>query len=321
LTEGDWTILDNDATSEPKYGCPPEDRTIEQLLDGGWILLDKPSGPSSHQLAAWARDMLGVEKLGHGGTLDPFANGGLLLLSGSAMRLTGRILKGEKHYICIMKIPMEIDDEKLKNAISNLEGRIHNVPPKESAVKVQVRQRTIKSFNILEREDRILLCEIECEAGTYVRTLTRDLGLLLDGNVELLELRRSKSGYFSENDAITMHQLSDAIFLWKKHNQDGAMKKILQPVEFLLEGIPKITIKDGAASALSHGAPLASPGIVGMNNKVNRGDEVAIMTIKGEIVCLATMSVNGSDVENMNGGEVARPNLVLMQTDTYPKRW
>tara|TARA_B100000029_G_C17495977_1_gene930885 strand:- start:257 stop:1222 length:966 start_codon:yes stop_codon:yes gene_type:complete len=321
MKDEDWTILDKDAISEPKYGCPPESRSIEQLLEGGWILLDKPSGPSSHQLAAWAREMLGVEKLGHGGTLDPFANGGLLLLSGCATRLTGRILKGEKQYICVMKIPNDIKEGNLKNAISNLEGRIHNVPPKESAVKVQVRQRTIKSFNILERDERILLCEIQCEAGTYVRTLTRDLGLLLGGEVELLELRRSKSGYFSENDAITMHQLSDAIYLWKQHDEPAAMKKILQPVEKLVEGIPKIIIKDGAASALAHGAPLARPGIVGINNKVNRGDEVAIMTIKGEIVCLATMSVNGSDVPNMNGGEVARPNLVLMQTDTYPKRW
>jgi len=316
-----WTVLVKDATTEAKYGCAPEDRTIEQLLEGGWILIDKPTGPSSHQLAAWARDMLGVEKLGHGGTLDPFATGGLVLLSGRAMRLTGRVLKGNKMYICVIKLPVNIKDESLNDAISTLKGRIHNVPPKESAVKVQVRQRTIDSFEIVERDDRIILCSIECEAGTYVRTLTRDLGLLLGGDVELLELRRGKSGSHSENDAITMHQLSDAIHLWKQHDQPDAMKKILQPVESLISDIPRISIKDGAASALSHGAPLASPGIVGINNEVLRGDEVAIMSMKGEIVCLATMSVNGSDVANMNGGEVARPNIVLMPPDTYPKRW
>ncbi|MDP6742522.1 MAG: RNA-guided pseudouridylation complex pseudouridine synthase subunit Cbf5 [Candidatus Thalassarchaeaceae archaeon] len=321
MSSDNWTVLDKDATTEKKYGCAPEDRTIEQLLEGGWILLDKPSGPSSHQLAAWAREMLGVEKLGHGGTLDPFATGGLVLLSGSAMRLTGRVLKGDKMYICVIRLPSDVNDESLSEAISNLKGRIHNVPPKESAVKVQVRQRSINSFDIVDRDDRILLCTIDCEAGTYVRTLTRDLGLLLDGEVELLELRRGRSGPYSEDDAITMHQLSDAIHLWKQHDQPNAMKKILQPVESLLEGIPQITIKDGAASALSHGAPLASPGIVGMAQDVMRGDEVAIMSLKGEIVCLGTMSVNGSDVPNMNGGEVARPNLVLMPPETYPKRW
>lgn len=316
-----WTVLDKDATTETKYGHAPEDRTIEQLLEGSWILLDKPSGPSSHQLAAWAREMLGVEKLGHGGTLDPFATGGLVLLSGRATRLTGRVLKGDKMYICVIRLPSDVNDETLSGAISNLKGRIHNVPPKESAVKVQVRQRSINSFEIMGRDERILLCAIDCEAGTYVRTLTRDLGLLLGGEVELLELRRGRSGPYSEDDAITMHQLSDAIHLWRHHDQPAAMKKILQPVESLLEGIPQITIKDGAASALSHGAPLASPGIVGIVHDVMRGDEVAIMTLKGEIVCLATMSVNGSDVPNMNGGEVARPNLVLMPPETYPKRW
>jgi H/ACA ribonucleoprotein complex subunit 4 len=321
LSSDNWTVLDKDATTEAKYGCAPEDRTIEQLLEGGWILLDKPSGPSSHQLAAWAREMLGVEKLGHGGTLDPFATGGLVLLSGSATRLTGRVLKGDKMYICVIRLPSDVNDEALSGAISNLKGRIHNVPPKESAVKVQVRQRSINSFDIVDRDDRILLCKIDCEAGTYVRTLTRDLGLLLDGEVELLELRRGRSGPYSEDDAITMHQLSDAIHLWKQHDQPAAMKKILLPVESLLEGIPQITIKDGAASALSHGAPLASPGIVGIAHDVMRGDEVAIMSLKGEIVCLGTMSVNGSDVPNMNGGEVARPNLVLMPPETYPKRW
>ena len=321
MSSDNWTVLDKDATTETKYGCGPEDRTIEQLLEGGWILLDKPSGPSSHQLAAWAREMLGVEKLGHGGTLDPFATGALVLLSGSAMRLTGRVLKGDKMYVCVIRLPSDVNDEALSGAISNLKGRIHNVPPKESAVKVQVRQRSINSFEIVDRDERILLCTIDCEAGTYVRTLTRDLGLLLDGEVELLELRRGRSGPYLEDDAITMHQLSDAIHLWKQHDQPAAMKKILQPVESLLEGIPQITIKDGAASALSHGAPLASPGIVGIAQDVVRGDEVAIMSLKGEIVCLATMSVNGSDVPNMNGGEVARPNLVLMPPDTYPKRW
>ena len=151
MTDSNWLLLDSEAISEPKYGCSPNDRSIEQLLDGGWILIDKPAGPSSHQLAAWAREMLGVEKLGHGGTLDPFATGSLILLSGRAMRLTGRILKGEKTYHCIFKLPKDISDDDLITNISKLTGRIHNVPPIESAVKVQVRQRTINEFNIIER--------------------------------------------------------------------------------------------------------------------------------------------------------------------------
>ena len=75
-------ILDEKATTDSKNGCVPAERTIEQLLDAGVILVDKPRGPTSHQLTAWAREMLGIQRLGHGGTLDPFATGLLTMLCG-----------------------------------------------------------------------------------------------------------------------------------------------------------------------------------------------------------------------------------------------
>ena len=68
-------ILDDTAKTDVKYGCKPTERSLETLLDAGVILVDKPRGPSSHQLTAWAREMLGIQRLGHGGTLDPFATG------------------------------------------------------------------------------------------------------------------------------------------------------------------------------------------------------------------------------------------------------
>jgi tRNA pseudouridine(55) synthase len=95
-------ILDNDAETSPDHGSVPAERSIEQLFDSGFILLDKAPGPSSHQVSAWARDMMGLEKLGHGGTLDPFATGLLPLLAGKAMRLTGRILTHDKSYLAVL---------------------------------------------------------------------------------------------------------------------------------------------------------------------------------------------------------------------------
>ena len=68
-------VLDDAPTTDAAFGTAPDDRTLEQRLASGFILIDKPAGPTSHQLAAWARDMLGLERLGHGGTLDPFATG------------------------------------------------------------------------------------------------------------------------------------------------------------------------------------------------------------------------------------------------------
>ena len=89
-------ILDADAKTSAAHGCKPSERSVEQLLQAGIIVIDKPAGPNSHQVSAWARDILEVEKLGHGGTLDPFATGVLLLLSGRSMRLTKKVLAHNK---------------------------------------------------------------------------------------------------------------------------------------------------------------------------------------------------------------------------------
>mgnify|MGYP006133001523 CR=1 FL=1 len=206
-------ILDADAVTSSDHGCAPADRSIEQLFESGFILLDKAPGPSSHQISAWARDMMGLEKLGHGGTLDPFATGLLPLLAGKAMRLTGRILTHDKSYLAILKIGREVERTELDEKMSQLTGKVYNVPPEISAVRVQVRTRKISRFEILDFDGTTILTHIECEAGTYVRTMARDLGLLLDSPVELKELRRPSSGEFSLSQAITMQQL--------KHNQKG----------------------------------------------------------------------------------------------------
>ncbi len=313
--------FESDVTTDPEHGKRPHDRTVEELLASGWFLIDKPPGPSSHQIAAWVRDMLKVDKISHGGTLDPFATGALTILTGGTTRLTDRILLGKKTYVAVLRIPAEVEEVALEEAVSNLTGRIHNVPPKESAVKVRVRQRTIDEFTILDRDGRIVLARISCEAGTYVRTIAKDMGLLLDGPVELVELRRSTSGIMDEEDAVTLQQLSDAIYLWREHGDDTAMAKILQPIESLLTGMPSLTVKDGAVAALTHGAPLAKPGLVEMSSDLATGDEVAINSLKGEVVCIASMITDSESIQKMNKGEVARPKVVLMGNETYPKRW
>ncbi len=314
-------ILDETATTSENYGCAPENRTIEKLLESGFILLDKAPGPSSHQVSAWARDLLGLEKLGHGGTLDPFATGLLPLLAGKSMRLTGKILTHDKSYIALFKLSQEVDLDEIKSAMSNLRGTVYNVPPEISAVRVQVRTRKISKFNILSYQGNLLLTEIECEAGTYVRTMARDLGLLLGINIELKELRRPKSGRFNLSQSVTMQQLADAIWLWKNNNDLRAILRIVHPLEILLEDIPKVVVKDGAAAALSHGAPLLRPGVVSIPENMNSGEEVLLVTLKGEAVALANLSQSSKVIPTMKEGEVAKPTSVIMKEDTYPRSW
>ena len=312
--------LEEEAKTSAAHGCKPLDRTIEELIDAGMIIIDKPSGPNSHQVSAWARDILGVEKLGHGGTLDPYATGVLVLLSGRSMRLTKKVLNHDKTYVGVLRAARDFDADALVRAITQLSGQVYNVPPEISAVKIQVRSRRMHS-RLLEVDGRDAAIEITCEAGTYIRTLARDLGLLLGHPVKLKELRRTKSGRFTEPQAISLQNLKDAWWLWKEKGEDVAIRRILSPIESLVSELPQIIIKDGAAGAIAHGAPLMRPGIVSIDEDLERGDTVRLMTIKGELVAIASMLTRSESIIEMKEGEVARPDSVFLPTDAYPRAW
>ncbi len=316
-------IFDDNATTNPKFGNIPLERSLDELLGSGILLVKKPRGPTSHQLTAWIRNVLGITKIGHGGTLDPMATGLLTILCGRATRLTDIILKGDKRYISVIRFGRNIELEELEALLASLVGEIYNVPPKESAVKVQVRTRTISSLRLLDFDfdSRIAAIEISCVAGTYIRTLTRDIGLLLNTSCEMLELHRDKTSIFDESMACNMHQLVDAIFLWKEHNDERSLRKLLTPVESILTKIPSITIKDGAVAAMTHGAPLARPGVVNASSKITSGSLVVINSMKGEAVAVAEISVDIDEVSNMKKGQVAVAKSVLMPTGIYPQNW
>jgi len=319
----DRITFDEDAVTNPKFGCLPTDRSLEELLGSGILLVKKPRGPTSHQLTAWIRNILGITKIGHGGTLDPMATGLLTILCGRATRLTDVILKGDKRYIAVIRFGRNVDSEELTTLLDSLVGEIYNVPPKESAVKVQVRTRIITSLTLLDFDEsaNIAAIEISCVAGTYIRTLTRDIGLLLNTSCEMLELHRDKTSKFDESMACNMHQLADSIFLWKEHNDERSLRKLLTPVESILTKFPSITIKDGAVAAMTHGAPLARPGVVDASIGISSGSYVVINSMKGETVAVAEASVDVDAIQDMKKGEIAVAKSVLMPTGLYPQNW
>ena len=251
------------------------------------------------------------------------ATGLLTILCGRATRLTDIILKGDKRYISVIRFGRDIESSDLEEILSNLSGEIYNVPPKESAVKVQVRTRMIKSLSLIDfdQSTRIAAIEIFCVAGTYIRTLTRDMGLLLDTSCEMLELHRDKTSIFDETMACDMHQLKDAIFLWKEHNDERGLIKLLTPVESILGKLPSITVKDGAVAAMTHGAPLAKPGIVSSSIEFKSNSIVVIKSLKGEAVAIAETLVDFDKFMSMKNGHVATAKSVLMPTDIYPQNW
>ena len=314
-------ILDSEAKTDDEIGKIPDMRTVEERLEAGFILLDKAAGPSSHQVASWARDMFGLERLGHGGTLDPFATGVLPLMAGKSMKLTKKILTHNKTYICVFRFASEPDSKMLKEVMSNMTGRVFNVPPEISAVKIQVRSRRIFTFEKLDFKNNQMVARVECEAGTYIRTMARDMGLLLNMKVELKELRRETSGIFKLEDCVTLQQLADAYWLWKELSQPEALLRIIHPIEKLLLDYPSVTVKDSAAAALSHGAPLLRPGIVSIDPAIGDGRDIVVNTMKGETVGIVNMLVTSDSVKGMESGEIARPSMVLLDQDLYPRRW
>jgi H/ACA ribonucleoprotein complex subunit 4 len=314
-------ILDSEAKTDASIGKIPDMRSVEERLNSGFILLDKPAGPSSHQVASWARDMFGLERLGHGGTLDPFATGVLPLMAGKSMKLTKKILTHNKTYICVFRFASEPDAEALNEVIAKMTGRIFNVPPEISAVKIQVRSRRIFKFEQLDIKNSQMVARIECEAGTYIRTMARDMGLLLGMKVELKELRRETSGVFTLDDCVTLQELADAYWLWKECEQPEALLRIIHPVEKLLLDYPSAIVKDSAAAALAHGAPLLRPGIVSIDSNISEGRDIVINTMKGETVGLVKLIVSSDSVKEMESGEIARPSMVLLDQDLYPRRW
>ena len=314
-------VLDSKPTTDDAFGTVPDERTLEQLLASGFILVDKPAGPTSHQLAAWARDLLELDRLGHGGTLDPFATGVLPLMAGRCMKITNKILKHKKTYIAVFRFRTMPDESDLKKTIASMTGRIYNVPPEVSAVKVQVRTRTIHAFELLDVEGNDAIARISCDAGTYIRTMARDMGLLLNTPVTLKELRRETSGMFELTDCVTMDQLADAVWLWKECGQEEALKAIVHPIEKLLIDVPRCEVKDSAVAALAYGAPLLLPGLISIPKGLKKGTELMVSSLKEEAVGFVKLKADSNDIIAMESGEIARLSMVLIDTDVYPRRW
>jgi len=314
-------ILDTKAETNTSIGGHPDSRDIVQRLASGFILLDKPAGPTSHQVASWVRDLFQLERLGHGGTLDPFATGVLPLLAGKSMKLTNTVLTHNKTYIAVFRCAEEPDAEALAKAMAKLTGRIFNVPPEISAVKVQVRARTVFNFEMIERNGKDFIARIDCESGTYIRTMARDMGLLLGYKIQLKELRREKSGIFDLSMCVTLQEVADAYWLWKECDKPEALLKMIQPAEKLLLKMPSAVVKDSAAAAIAHGAPLLRPGIVNIDSGITSGKDLAIFTMKDEIVGIVKLIVDSDQLSTMESGEVASPSMVLLEQDLYPRRW
>ena len=316
------TLLIRDKSPLPlNAGKKPAERTMEELLEAGVINMDKPQGPTSHQATAWVREILGTEKIGHGGTLDPKVSGVLPIATGRAVRAVNLTLKAEKEYICVMRLHRDAEEKEIREVINTFVGRIYQVPPVRSAVKRQLRIRTIHYINVLEIDARNVLYRVGCDAGTYIRTLCVDIGDALGVGATMEDLRRSKSGSMLENDSVTLQDIKDAYVMWKEENDDQWLRSMVKPFEVLFDPLPKVIIKDSAVDAVCHGADLAAVGVAQLDDSIQKETTVAIFTLKGEAVGVGTAKMAAEEMLKAKEGIAVKTDRVYMPTNVYPKSW
>jgi H/ACA ribonucleoprotein complex subunit 4 len=306
-------------------GCSPLKRALAEYIRYGIINLDKPANPSSHEVVAWIKRILKTEKTGHSGTLDPKVTGNLLVCLSRATRLVKSQQSAGKEYVAVVRLHGAIKGEKyLAKALAKLTCAMYQRPPKISAVKDRLRIRTIYKSRLIEydAERHLGVFWVSCEAGTYIRTLCVHLGLLLGVGGHMQELRRVRSGCLDESsNMVTMHDVLDAQWQYENQGDDSYLRRIVMPLERLLIGYKRIIVKDSCINALCYGAQLMIPGVLRFSSDIEVGLVIVLVSTKGEGIATAVAQMTSPQMATCEYGTCAKTKRVIMERDTYPRKW
>ncbi|XP_053554888.1 H/ACA ribonucleoprotein complex subunit DKC1 isoform X2 [Bombina bombina] len=306
-------------------GSNPLKRDITEYVKTGFINLDKPANPSSHEVVAWIRRILRVEKTGHSGTLDPKVTGCLIVCIDRATRLVKSQQSAGKEYVGIVRLHNALESElQLSRALETLTGALFQRPPLIAAVKRQLRVRTIYESKLIEYdpERRLGIFWVSCEAGTYIRTLCVHLGLLLGVGGQMQELRRVRSGVLGEKDnLVTMHDVLDAQWQYDNNKDENYLRRVIFPLEKLLLSHKRIVMKDSAVNAICYGAKIMLPGLLRYEDGIELNQDIVVITTKGEAICIATALMTTAVISTCDHGILAKIKRVIMERDTYPRKW
>ena len=257
----------------PRPTLRPLRQAMREATTDGLLLVDKPAGVTSHDVVVAARRAFGEKRIGHAGTLDPFATGLLVLLIGRATRLLPHLDGEPKLYEAVIEFGRETDtddlggdvvreaappsDEAIAVALPQLTGTLHQVPPAYSAKRVAGRRAyesaragqalelapamvEVFEWRDLQRDGSRLRATIACGGGTYIRALARDLGRLTGSAAHLAALRRTRSGPFRVRDAISLDQLR-------------AGEALLRPALDALPTLPQVVLHETDAERVLRG--------------------------------------------------------------------
>lgn len=278
------------------------------------LLVDKPAGVTSHDVVALARRALGTRKVGHGGTLDPFATGLLVLLTGRGTRLLRFVPGDPKVYLATIRFGGETDTDdgtgtvtreaplpdpgRVRDALGHFTGSLLQVPPAYSARHVEGRRaydiaRTggvpelaatpvhVQAWEVVEQRPDTLVARITCGSGTYIRALARDLGRAVGSAAHLVALRRLRVGPFDVANANDLAALRDA-------------RPTVHDLREALGSLPTVTADDALALRVRQGRTFDAEGT---------GDRLLLLDAAGDVLAVARRD-----------GEHWHPDVVLAAT-------
>lgn len=290
----------------------------------GVIVVDKPQGPTSHDVVAEARRALQTRRIGHTGTLDPLATGVLPLVVGQATRLSQFLTGAPKGYEATIRLGAATDtydaegepirttpfdqvarlsDAEIADAFDAFRGSFEQTPPPYSAKKIagvrayalarrqlEVRTEpvrvTVSLLELVERRADLLRIRVDAAAGFYVRSLAHDLGERLGCGAHLEELRRHRSGPFTLDDAITIEEL---------HAGPEAVASYLVPMERLLEELPVVDLSDSGTIRARHGNALGPSDARPRSGTIPpEGGLCRLFSDEGRLIAVARRSAGGS---------------------------
>ncbi len=282
----------------------------------GVLVVDKPTGMTSHQVVQVIRNGTHIKRAGHTGTLDPRASGVLVVLIGPAVRLSEFVSAEDKRYQSTIKLgestdtydgdgtitgvsEIQVSMQQFEEALKQFVGEIEQVPPPYSAIKVQGRRAyalaregeevvleprtiTVHSLELIEWNFPEVVVDVHCSSGTYVRSLAHDLGKVLGCGANLTGLRRTKSGRFTLKDAIPLRKLVEAF-------ESSNWYQYLIPAAEALSDWPSITLNNEEVDAVRHGhrVPRAE----------NVGQTVRAINEQGELVALMDYDETASEYQ------------------------
>lgn len=312
-------LVKKKAQASEQYGIYPEKRSVQELINYGVVNIDKPSGPTSHEVSSFAQKILNVSKGGHSGTLDPRVTGVLPIALESATRIVQTLLKAGKEYVALMHVHKQVDEKEIRAALNKFVGKIMQKPPVKSAVKREIREKEVYYINVLEIDSQDVLFKVGCEAGTYIRKLIHDTGKKLGVGAHMVELRRTKVACFDESTLVTLQDLADAYWYWKNENNEKHIRHCVKPVEFAVQHLAHVWVLDAAVDSLAHGIDLKVPGISKLHDMIMPEDIVAVMTLKDELVAIGTARMSSEDIMKAEKGLAVRIHKVFMKPEVYPR--